>query len=95
MDGDCEENHLWIVEPAEIQIDLLSAKSVRVINLSGHDKVICKDSEVGQCAPVEAVINNEQLPESAEMSVKDQKEFGENVEKWVVSLAAPERNKAK
>ena len=56
---------------------------------------MCKNSEVGQCAPVEAVINNEQPPEPAEMSAKDQKEFGENVEKWVEGLAAPERNKAK
>ena len=54
---------------------------VRVINLSGHVKVICKNSEVNQSAPVEAVINNEQPPKPAEMSAKDQKEFGENVEK--------------
>ena len=95
-----------VVEPTEIQTDLLSAKAlvksteqkiipVRVINLSGHEKVICKNSEVGQCAPVEAVIKNEQPPEPAKMSAKDQKEFGEDVEKWVASSAAPERNKAK
>ena len=29
------------------------------------------------------------------MSAKDQKEFGENVEKWIAGLVAPERNKAK
>ena len=27
MEGDCEEHRLWIVEPAEIQMDLLSAKT--------------------------------------------------------------------
>ena len=68
---------------------------VRVLNLLGLEKVICNNSESGQCAPVEAVINNEQPPESAEMSVKDQKGFGENVEKWVAGLAVLERNKAK
>ena len=30
--------------------------------------------------------------EPAEMSGKDQKEFGENLEKWVAGLAAPELN---
>ena len=90
------------MEPAEIQTDLLSTKAlvksteqrivpVRVINLSSHEKVMCKNSEVGQCAPVEAVINNEQPPEPAEMSAKGQKEFGENVEKWVACIAAPEK----
>ena len=83
MEEDCEENRLWVVEPADIKMDLLSVKAlvksteqrivpVRVLNLSGHEKVICKNSEVGQCAPVETVINSEQLPEPAEMSVKDQ-----------------------
>ena len=92
---------MWVVEPAEIQTDLILAKvliksteqkiiPVRMLNLSGHEKVISKNSNVGQCAPVEAVINNEQLPESAEMSVKDQKEFCENVKKWLAGLAAPE-----
>ena len=87
-----------------MKADLLSAKAlvksteqrivpVRVISLSDHEKVICKNAEVGQCAPVEAVINNEQPPEPAEMSAKDQKEFGENVEKWVADLAAPETKK--
>ena len=62
--------------------NLLSAKAhaksteqiivpVRVLNLSGHEKVICKNSEVGQCAPVEGVINSEQLPEPGKMSDKD------------------------
>ena len=70
MEGDCEENRLWVVEPTEIQTDLLSATALvksteqriiplRVINLSGHANVICKNSEVSQCAPVDAVINNE------------------------------------
>ena len=54
-------------------------------------KVICKNSEVGQRAPVEAVINNEQAPEPVEASAKDQQEFGEDVEK----LVAPGRNKVK
>ena len=82
MEGDCEENRLWVFEPAEIQTELLSAKAlvqsteqkivpVRVLNLSGHGKVISKSSDVGQCEPVEAVINEEQPPEPAEMSAKD------------------------
>ena len=106
MEGDCVENHLWVVEPAELRSDLLSAKvlvktteqeivPVRVLNLSDQKKVISKNSEVGQCATVEAVINSEQLPKPAEMSAKDQHEFDVSVEKWVVGLAAPERNKAK
>ena len=76
MEGDCEENRLWFVEPAEIQTDLLSAKAliksteqtivpVRVISLSGNE-VICKNSGVG--TPVEEVINKEQPAEPAEMS---------------------------
>ena len=58
-EGDCEENRLWVVESAEIQTDLLSAKAliksteqrivpVRVINLSGHEEVIGKNSDVDQ-----------------------------------------------
>ena len=73
------------MEPAEIQTELSS----------DHEKVINKNKEVGQCAPIEAVINNEQPPEPAEMSAKDQQEFGENMRKWVADLASPERNKAK
>ena len=94
------------MKSAEIQTDLISAKAlvksteqkivrVRVLNLSGHEKVISKNIDVGQCALVEAVINNEQPPKPAEMSTKDQKEIGENLEKWVAGLAAPQRNKAK
>ena len=77
MEGDFEENRLWVVEPAEIQTELLSPKAfvksteqrivpVRVLNLSGHEKSSIKTQ---RCA----VINNE--PE------EDQKEFVENVEK--------------
>ena len=72
---------MWVVEPAEIQTDLLSAKTfkstkqrivpVRVLILLAHEKVICKNSEVGLRAPVEAVINSEQSPEPAEMSEID------------------------
>ena len=62
MEGDCVENHLWVVEPAELRSDLLSAKvlvktteqeivPVRVLNLSDQKKVISKNSEVGQCVP--------------------------------------------
>ena len=51
MKGYCEENRLWVVEPAEIQKELLSAKAliklteqkivpVRVLNLSGHEKIV-------------------------------------------------------
>ena len=69
MEGDGEENRLWVVEPAEIQTDLLSEKvfakstgqrivPVRTINLSGREKCICKNSDGGQYGPVEAVINN-------------------------------------
>ena len=83
---------MWVVELAEIQTDLFSAEAlvmsteqrivpVKVINLTAHEKVICKNSDVGQCAPVELVINNE----SAKISVKDQKEFGENAEKRISS----------
>ena len=54
IEGDCEENRLWVVEPAEIDADLLSAKDlvksteqrivpVRVLDLSDHEKVICKN----------------------------------------------------
>ena len=68
---------------------------MRVLNLLGLEKVICNNSESGQCAPVEAVINNEQPPEPAVMSVRGQQKFSENVEKWVAGLAARERNKAK
>ena len=50
---------------------------------------------MGEYAPVEGVINSEQPPKPAEMSAKEQKEFGENVEKWVAGLTAPERKKAK
>ena len=50
---------------------------VRALNLSCHEKVISKNSDVGQCTPVDAVINNEQSLKPAEMSAKDQKEFGE------------------
>ena len=39
-----------------------------------------------------AVLNNEQPPQPAKMSVKDQNEFGENMEKCV---AATEKNNAK
>ena len=89
---------MWVVEPAEIQTDLISAKAlvksteqkivpVRVLNLSGHEKVINKNTDVGQCAPVEAIINNGQPAKSAEMSAKDQKEFDDNVEKWVAGQA--------
>ena len=28
IDGDCEETRLWVVEPAEIQTDLISAKAL-------------------------------------------------------------------
>ena len=67
--GDCEETRLWIVEPAEIETELLSAKTLvkpieykivpmRVLNLPAT-KAIYKKSEVGQCAPVETVINKE------------------------------------
>ena len=62
---------------------------VRVLNLPDHKKVISKNTDVDECAPIEAVINNEQPQKPAEMSEKDQKEFGENVEKWVAGLAAP------
>ena len=93
-----------IVESAEIQTDLLLAKALikstkqkivpmRVLNLSGHEKVISKTSEVAQCAPVEVVINSEQLPEPIEMLPKDQQKFRISVEKWVAALTAPERNK--
>ena len=54
-----------------------------------------QNTDVGQCAPVEAIIKNGQPPISAEMSGKNQKEFDENMEKWEAGLAAPERNKAK
>ena len=68
----------------EIKTDLLSAKAlvksteqrivpVRVIHLSGREKTISKNSDVDQCTPVEAVINNEQPPEPAKMSPKGQK----------------------
>ena len=96
---------MWVVEPTEIQTDLLSERPssnsanrivpVRVLSFSSYKKVICKNSELGQCATVEAVISNEQPPGTAEISTNDQKEFRENVEKWVAGLAAPERNKAK
>ena len=88
MERDCMENRLWVVKPSEIQTDLLLAKAksieqriipVRVMKLSGNERDICNNSEVDQCAPVEAVINNEQLPEPAKMSVQNQNEFGENV----------------
>ena len=75
---------MWIVELAEIQTDLMSAKivvksteqnivPVRVLNLPSHDKVISKNTDVTQCDPVEAVINNEQSPKPAEISAKDLK----------------------
>ena len=84
IEGDCKENPLWIVEQAKIQTDFLSAKAlvkstvqrivpVRVINLSGHEKVIYKNSEVGQCAPVETVINNEQPPNLPKCQAKIKK----------------------
>ena len=73
---------MWVVESAELQTDLISAKTfvksteqkiipVRELNLSGHVKVISKNSNVGECAPVVAIINNEQPPIPAEMSAKD------------------------
>ena len=82
MEGDCEENRLLVVEPAEVQTDLLSAKAL----VKSTEQIIVL---------TEAVINIEQPPKPAEMSVKDQNEFDENVKKWVAGLAAPERNKAK
>ena len=97
---------MCVVETTEVQTDLISLKAlvksteqkivlVRALNLSGHEKVISKNTDVGKCASVETVINNEQPPEPAEMSAKDQKELNENVEKLVGGLGAPERNKAK
>ena len=68
---------------------------MRVLNLSGHEKVISKSSRVGQRSPVKAVINSEQLSEPAERSAKGQQEFGVSVQKSVAGLAAPERNKVK
>ena len=60
-----KKNCLWVIEPAKIQTDLLSAKDlfksteqkvvpVRALNLSAHDKVISKNSELGQFAPIDA-----------------------------------------
>ena len=93
--GTSINSNRFIISKGLRQIHRTEIVPVRVKNLSGHEKVICKNSEIGQCAPVEAVINNEQSPELAQLSAKDHKEFGENVEKWVEGLAAPERNKAK
>ena len=69
------------MEPAEYQTDLISAvKSteqklipVRVLNLSGHKEFINKNTDVGEYALVEVIINNEQPPKPAEISEKDQK----------------------
>ena len=80
---------MWVGEPAGINTDLISAKAlvksterkivlVRVLNLSGHEKIISKNTDVGECAPVEVIINTEQPPKPAEMTTKDQKEFVEN-----------------
>ena len=55
---------------------------MRVLNLSVHKKVISKNTDEDQYAPVEVVKNNGQPPKPAEMSTEDQKEFGENVEKF-------------
>ena len=48
---------MWVAEPPEIQTDLISAKAlvktteqkivpVRVLNLSGHEKLISKNTDV-------------------------------------------------
>ena len=55
-----------------------------------HEKVICKNLQVGQCAPIETVINNEQPPKPAKMLAKNETQFGENEAKWTAGLVAPE-----
>lgn len=58
MEGDCEDNRLWVVEPSEIKNDVITAKAlvktigegivpVRVLNLSGQEKVIIENSKIG------------------------------------------------
>ena len=44
---------------------------------------------------VKVSIGNDIVVINNEMSEKDQKEFGEHVEKWVTDLAALKRNKSK
>ena len=63
---------MWVVEPAEIQTDLISAKALvkSTKQKKCHEKVISKNPDMGQCAPVEAVINNEQPSKHAEMLTK-------------------------
>ena len=68
---------------------------MRVLNLSDHEKVICKNSDADYSASVETVINSEQSLEPGEMSAKDQHKFGVSVKKWEAGLGAPERIKTK
>lgn len=106
IEGDCVDNRLWVVEPAEIKKELLTAKAlvkpsqggripVRVLNLSSHEKVVNKSHDIGRCDPAEAIINCETTSGPAKMTPKDHEVFEEHVNKWVAGLPAPDRNKAR
>ncbi|XP_046807747.1 uncharacterized protein LOC124420072 [Lucilia cuprina] len=103
LEGDCEDNSLWVVEPAKIKGDIITVRAlvkpckskivpVRVLNLSSYEKIIKPNSELGECASAEAVVNCVEKP--VNKSIREYELLADYVEKWVEKLAS-EKSKAK